>query len=158
MIRLRLDSVGWFWFFSHFSTAVSVIPMPNISASLRCDNPRSTRFWRRYSPRRSVLETMRQPLQEGRGTISRAAGSMTFPSQFMLVAAMNPTDFGKVSRVNLTCAPGCGSFEPRTRPGKSKKSLLLIAVAQRDDEAAMPPKRRQGRGGPGGPGVAADGR
>jgi magnesium chelatase family protein len=43
--------------------------------------------------KRSVLETMRQPLEEGRVTISRAAGTMTFPSQFMLVAAMNPTRF-----------------------------------------------------------------
>lgn len=33
--------------------------------------------------KRGVLETMRQPLEEGRVTISRAAGTMTFPSQFM---------------------------------------------------------------------------
>jgi len=46
--------------------------------------------------KRSVLETMRQPLEEGCVTISRAAGSMTFPSQFMLVAAMNPTPDGKM--------------------------------------------------------------
>ena len=39
---------------------------------------------------------MRQPLEEGRVTISRAAGTMTFPSQFMLVAAMNPTPDGKI--------------------------------------------------------------
>jgi magnesium chelatase family protein len=43
--------------------------------------------------KRSVLETMRQPLEEGRVTISRAAGTLTFPAQFMLVAAMNPTGF-----------------------------------------------------------------
>jgi magnesium chelatase family protein len=46
--------------------------------------------------KRSVLETMRQPLEEGFVTISRAAGTMTFPSQFMLVAAMNPTPDGKM--------------------------------------------------------------
>ncbi len=46
--------------------------------------------------KRSVLETMRQPLEEGRVTISRAAGTMTFPSEFMLVAAMNPTPDGKM--------------------------------------------------------------
>ena len=43
--------------------------------------------------KRGVLETMRQPLEEGRVTITRAAGTMTFPSEFMLVAAMNPTGF-----------------------------------------------------------------
>ena len=46
--------------------------------------------------KRSVLETMRQPLEEGVVTISRAAGTMTFPSQFMLVAAMNPSPDGKM--------------------------------------------------------------
>jgi magnesium chelatase family protein len=46
--------------------------------------------------KRSVLETLRQPLEEGRVTISRAAGTMTFPSQFMLLAAMNPTPQGKM--------------------------------------------------------------
>ncbi len=39
---------------------------------------------------------MRQPLEEGFVTISRAAGTMTFPSRFMLVAAMNPTPDGKM--------------------------------------------------------------
>jgi len=47
-------------------------------------------------PKRSVLETMRQLLEEGRVTISRAAGTMTFPSQFVLVAAMNATPDGKM--------------------------------------------------------------
>jgi len=46
--------------------------------------------------RRTVLETLRQPMEEGRVTISRAAGTMTFPAQFLLVAAMNPTPDGKM--------------------------------------------------------------
>ncbi len=54
--------------------------------------------------KRSVLETMRQPLEEGRVTISRAAGTMTFPSEFMLVAAMNPTPDGKMPGESL-CSP-----------------------------------------------------
>jgi magnesium chelatase family protein len=46
--------------------------------------------------KRHVLETLRQPVEEGRVTISRAAGSMTFPSEFILIAAMNPTPDGKM--------------------------------------------------------------
>jgi magnesium chelatase family protein len=39
---------------------------------------------------RNVLEVLRQPLEEGHVTISRAALSVTFPARFMLAAAMNP--------------------------------------------------------------------
>jgi magnesium chelatase family protein len=40
--------------------------------------------------RRNVLEQLRQPLEDARVTLSRAAVSLTYPSRFMLVAAMNP--------------------------------------------------------------------
>ncbi len=43
---------------------------------------------------RSTLEVLRQPLEDGKVTISRAAGTMTFPADFILVAAMNPTPSG----------------------------------------------------------------
>src|SRR5256714_8149612 len=43
---------------------------------------------------RSVLEVLRQPLEDQKVTISRAAMSLTFPSSFMLAAAMNPCPCG----------------------------------------------------------------
>lgn len=57
--------------------------------------------------KKNVLEVMRQPMEDGRVTISRAAFSLTFPANFMLAAAMNPCPcgyFGDPNR-NCTCAP-----------------------------------------------------
>ena len=53
--------------------------------------------------RRNVLEVMRQPLEDRQVTISRAAASLTYPANFMLVAAMNPCPCGFFSDPNRDC-------------------------------------------------------
>jgi magnesium chelatase family protein len=59
--------------------------------------------------RRSTLEVLRQPLEDGRVTISRAAGSMTFPADFMLVGAMNPCPCGYYGDPRRSCR--CSSLQ-----------------------------------------------
>jgi len=53
--------------------------------------------------KKNVLEVMRQPLEDGKVTISRALSSLTFPSSFMLVAAMNPCPCGFYTDPNREC-------------------------------------------------------
>jgi len=57
--------------------------------------------------RKNVLEVMRQPLEDGRVTISRAATSITYPARFMLVTAMNPCPCGYSGdpHKECTCSP-----------------------------------------------------
>lgn len=57
--------------------------------------------------KRATLEVLRQPLEEGRVTISRATSSITYPARFMLVAAMNPCPCGFYGdpRRPCTCTP-----------------------------------------------------
>jgi len=52
---------------------------------------------------RRVLDAMRQPLEEGRITVSRAARSVVFPARFMLVAAMNPCPCGYLGSATRPC-------------------------------------------------------
>lgn len=53
--------------------------------------------------RRNVLEVMRQPLEDGFVTISRASTSITYPASFMLVASMNPCPCGYLGDPHHEC-------------------------------------------------------
>ncbi|MDH7567988.1 MAG: YifB family Mg chelatase-like AAA ATPase [Armatimonadota bacterium] len=57
--------------------------------------------------RRDALEVLRQPLEDGQVTISRAAAAYTYPASFMLVAAMNPCPCGfyQDPARQCTCSP-----------------------------------------------------
>ncbi|MBI5213020.1 MAG: YifB family Mg chelatase-like AAA ATPase [Nitrospirae bacterium] len=57
--------------------------------------------------KRNVLEVLRQPMENGLVTVSRAVASVTYPAQFVLVAAMNPCPCGYLgdSRHQCTCTP-----------------------------------------------------
>ncbi len=58
---------------------------------------------------RSVLENLRQPLEDGEITVSRIKGSLLFPARFMLVAAMNPCPCGHAGDPERVCA--CSPFQ-----------------------------------------------
>ncbi len=58
--------------------------------------------------KRRVLEVLRQPLEEGRITLSRARMSVEYPARFMLVASMNPCPCGMLGHPNQDCVCSAG--------------------------------------------------
>src|SRR5271165_2837609 len=59
---------------------------------------------------RQALEALRQPMESGRTTVSRAASHVTYPARFQLIAAMNPCRCGYQGDASRECgrAPRCG--------------------------------------------------
>jgi magnesium chelatase family protein len=71
---------------------------------------------------RRSLEALRQPLEEGRVSISRAAHSSTFPADFVLVAAMNPCPCGFLGDPKKVCK--CAPFAIEKYMGRISGPLL----------------------------------
>jgi magnesium chelatase family protein len=72
--------------------------------------------------RRSALEVLRQPLEDGAVTISRAKMSLSFPARFMLAAAMNPCPCGWLGSPGRRCR--CSSHQVQTYLGRVSGPLL----------------------------------
>ncbi|MDA0987179.1 MAG: YifB family Mg chelatase-like AAA ATPase [Bacteroidetes bacterium] len=71
---------------------------------------------------RSVLEVMRQPLEDGKVLISRSKLSLEFPCNFMLVCAMNPCPCGNFGNKNKDC--NCSPMQINKYMGKISGPLL----------------------------------
>lgn len=72
--------------------------------------------------KRSTLEALRQPLEDGVITVSRAGGTFTFPARFMLCASMNPCPCGNYGSADRTCS--CTPAEIRRYRKKVSGPLL----------------------------------
>jgi magnesium chelatase family protein len=71
---------------------------------------------------RYVLESLRQPLEDGIITVSRASSSLTFPAKFILISAMNPCPCGKLGDPHQRCV--CSSSQISKYQRKISAPLL----------------------------------
>ncbi|HEX9444834.1 MAG TPA: YifB family Mg chelatase-like AAA ATPase [Candidatus Binatia bacterium] len=72
--------------------------------------------------KRNVLEVLRQPLEDGSITVSRAVGSINYPAGFMLIAAMNPCPCGFFTDPQKEC----GCTPPQIQRYRSRVSGPLL--------------------------------
>ncbi len=71
---------------------------------------------------RSALESLRQPLEDGKITVTRAGGAITFPADFILCASMNPCPCGNYGSTEKPCT--CTSAQIRRYRSKISGPLL----------------------------------
>lgn len=89
---------------------------------------------------RSVLEVLRQPLEDGVITIARAQGSITFPARFRLIAAQNPCPCGFLgsSRCVCTAASIARYTKKISGPFLDRIDLVVQVAAVRSHELGTP--------------------
>lgn len=88
---------------------------------------------------RNVLESLRQPMEDGRVTVSRAAGSGHFPSRFMLVGAMNPCPCGNFGseKGDCVCLPMVASKYRKKISGPLLDRIDLQVFVPRESYANL---------------------
>lgn len=87
---------------------------------------------------RNVLEALRQPMEDGLVTISRAAGAVTYPAKFLLVAAANPCPCGNFGDPEKKCSCMSGMI---TRYQKRISGPLLDRIDLHLDVPAVPTEK-----------------
>lgn len=86
---------------------------------------------------RDVLEALRQPLEDGTVTISRAAGQVTYPARFQLIAAMNPCRCGWYGTGRCTCSKASVQQYLRRLSGPLLDRIDLQVAVQPVEYAAL---------------------
>ena len=85
----------------------------------------------------SVLDALRQPLEEGLVRVARSQGMVEHPARFLLVAAMNPCPCGAGGTVGCRCAPGALARYRRRLSGPLVDRLDLVVRVDRPDPADL---------------------
>jgi len=85
----------------------------------------------------SVLDALRQPLEEGLVRVARARGTTEQPARLLLVAAMNPCPCGRGGDVGCRCAAGVRARYARRVSGPLLDRIDLMVHVDRPDPSAL---------------------